>query len=349
MAVVKRNAYGCGALAISRVALEAGAEYLGVYSLEEALELREAGMHAPLLIMGPVSPDRADTVVKQRLTPTVVETELARALSHAGQKLDTAAEVHVKIDTGLNRFGVSMEEAPQLLNIIEELPNLKVVGLYTHFSSADETDSMPTKIQLERFLKLTKLFPQIKLLHAANSAATLQFPETHLDMVRVGISLYGFYPSAAVRKTVLLKPVLSLKTRVIRVHSIKAGEGVSYGLTWVAPRDSIVALIPFGYSHGLPRLLSNRGEVLIRGKRAPIRGVVCMDQSIVDVTEIPGVRVGDEVTIIGQDGSEEITATEIAELTNTIHYEVITRLPAVLPRLYLRKESNEHAYYGTAC
>ena len=341
MAVVKKNAYGHGAPTISRVVLEAGAEYLVVYSLEEALELREAGIQAPLLIMGPVSMDRADTVVKQRLIPTVVETKLARALSGAGQKLNTAAEVHVKIDTGLQRFGVSIEEAPRLLNIIEELPNLKVVGLYTHFSSADETDSMPTKTQLERFLKLARLFPQIELLHAANSAATLQFPEAHLNMVRVGISLYGFYPSAAVRKSVPLKPVLSLKTRVVRVHSIKAGEGVSYGLTWVAPRDSILALIPFGYAHGLPRLLSNRGEVLIRGRRAPIRGVVCMDQSIIDVTDIPGVRVGDEVTIIGQDGSEEITATEIAELTNTIHYEVVSRLPAVLPRLYRRKEGNE--------
>lgn len=285
-----------------------------------------------------MSSDRADTVVEQRLTPTVAETELARALSGAGQKLNTVAEVHVKIDTGLQRFGVSLEEAPELLNYIAELPNIKVEGLYTHFSSAGETDQMPTKIQLERFLKLARLFPKVELLHAANSAATLQFPETHLNMVRVGISIYGFYPSAAVRKSAPLKPVLSLKTRVIRVHSIKAGEGVSYGLTWVAPRDSIVALIPFGYGHGLPRLLSNRGEVLTRGRRAPIRGVICMDQSIIDVTDIPDVRVGDEVTIIGQDGSEEITAADIAELSNTIHYEVVSRLPAVLPRLYLHKE-----------
>lgn len=339
MAVVKKNAYGHGALTISRVALEAGAEYLAVYSLEEALELREAGIQAPLLIMGPVSLGRADTVVKQRLIPTVVEMELARALSHAGKKLNAVADVHVKIDIGLNRFGVSLEEAPELLNYLDTLPNVKVVGLYTHFSSADEANQTPTKIQMERFLKLTKLFPQIKLLHAANSAATLQFPETHLNMVRVGISIYGFYPSVAVRKAVPLKPVLSLKTRVVRVHSIKTGEGVSYGWTWVPPRDSIVALIPFGYAHGLPRLLSNKGNVLIRGRRAPIRGVVCMDQTIIDVTDIPDVRVGDEVTIIGRDGSDEITASEIAELINTIHYEVITRLPAVLPRLYLHKES----------
>ena len=341
MAVVKKNAYGCGAVAISHVALEAGADYLAVYSLEEALELREAGIHAPLLVFGPLLTSSADIIVKQRLTPTVIETGLARALSAAGQKLNTVAEVHVKIDTGLQRFGVSLEEAPELLNYLDTLPNVKVMGLYTHFSSADETEQTPTKIQLERFLKLARLFPQIKLLHTANSAATLQFPETHLNMVRVGISLYGFYPSAAVRKVVPLEPVLSLKTRVVRVHSIKAGEGVSYGLTWVAPQDSIVALIPFGYGHGLPRLLSNKGEVLIRGRRAPIRGNICMDQCIVDVTDIPDVRVDDEVTVIGRQGSEEISAGEIAKLANTIHYEVVSRLPAVLPRLYLRKEGNE--------
>lgn len=337
MAVVKKNAYGFGALTISRAALKAGADCLAVYSLEEALELREAGIRAPLLILGPVFPSRADDVIKQQLTTTVVEAELACALSNASQKLNAVAEVHVKIDTGLQRFGVSLEEAPELLNYLEMLPNFQVVGLYTHFSSADESDKTPTKLQLERFLRLARLFPQIKLLHAANSAATLQFPETHLNMVRVGISLYGFYPSAAVKKAVALKPVLSLKTRVTRVHLIRAGEGVSYGLTWVAPRDSIVALIPFGYSHGLPRLLSNRGQVLTRGKRAPIRGVICMDQCVVDVTDIPGIRVGDEVTVIGQQGSNEITVNEVARLSNTIHYEVVARLPAMLPRLYLRR------------
>lgn len=337
MAVVKKNAYGFGAVTISRAVLEAGADYLAVYSVEEALELREAGIHAPLLIMGPVLPSKADTIIKQQLITTVVEAELAQAVSNASQKLNAVAEVHVKIDTGLHRFGVSLEEARELLNYLDTLPNLMVVGLYTHFSSANESDKTPTKLQLERCLKLARLFPQIKLLHAANSAAAIQFPETHLNMVRVGISLYGLYPSVAVKKAVALKPVLSLKTRVARVHLVRAGEGVSYGLTWVAPRDSIVALIPFGYGHGLPRLLSNRGEVLIRGKRAPIRGVICMDQCVVDVTDIPGVRVSDEVTIIGRQDSDEITVSEIAELTGTIHYEVVTRLPEALPRLYLRK------------
>ncbi len=341
MAVVKKNAYGHGALAVSRAVLEAGADCLGVHCLEEAQELREGGIPAPILIMGPVLPSQAAVIIKRRLTATVIDKELARALADAGQRLSAVAEVQVKIDSGLNRFGVSPGEAPELINYLFTLPNIKVASLYSHFSSADEPDETPTRLQLERFLKLARLFPQIELLHAANSAAALHFPETHLHMVRVGISLYGFYPSATARKAVPLKPVLSLKTRVVRVHSIKAGEGVSYGLTWTASRDSTVALIPLGYGYGLPRLLSNCGEVLLRGRRAPIRGVVCMDQSIVDVTDIPNVRVGDEVTIIGRQGSEEITAGEIAELARTIHYEVVTRLPAALPRLYLHKEGNE--------
>ena len=341
MAVVKKNAYGCGAVAVSRAALEAGADCLAVHSLEEALELRGAGIHAPLLILGPVLPGEARSVVEQRLAVTVVDRELAHALAAAGQKLNAETEVHVKVDTGLQRFGVSSEEAPELLTYLAALPNLRIVGLYTHFSSADEFDAAPTKLQLERFLELSRLFPQVELRHTANSAAALQFPETHLDMVRIGIALYGLYPSAAVSKTVVLRPVLSLKTRVVRVHSIKAGTGVSYGLTWVAPENSVVALIPFGYGHGLPRLLSNRGKVLVRGQRAPIRGVVCMDQSIVDVTDIPGVSVGEEVAIIGTQDGEEVTAEEIAELANTINYEVVTRLPAALPRLYLDRKTRQ--------
>jgi len=335
MAVVKKNAYGCGAVAVSRAALKAGADYLAVHSLEEALEIREAGIHAPLLILGPVLPGAAESVVRQRLAITVTNRELACTLAAVSQKLDMETEAHVKVDTGLHRFGVSLEEAPGLMSYLATLSNLKVVGLYTHFSSADEPEVASTTLQLEHFLKLARLFPQVKLRHAANSAATLQFPKTHLGMVRVGLALYGLYPAAVLKRAVTLKPVLSFKTRVVRLHSIKAGTGVSYGLTWVAPRDSIVALIPVGYGHGLPRLLSNRGEVLLRGRRAPIRGVVCMDQSIVDVTDIPGVSVGEEVAIIGCQCGEEITAEGIAELANTINYEVVTRLPAALPRLYL--------------
>jgi alanine racemase len=211
-----------------------------------------------------------------------------------------------------------------------------VVGLYTHFSSADEPDETPTKLQLERFLKVARLFPQIELLHAANSAATLRFPETHLNMVRVGEAIYGNYPSAEC-KAVPLKPALTVKVRVVRVHTIKAGEGVSYALTWIAPQKSTVALIPFGYGHGLPRLLSNRGQVLVRGKRAPIRGIIAMDQCVIDVTDIPGVCVGDEAVIIGRQGEEHITAAEVAKLAQTIDYEIITRLPMTLPRIYLHK------------
>ena len=333
-AVVKKNAYGCGAETIAKAALKAGADSLAVHSLEEATIVRQAGITSPILVMGPILTTDVKHAVEQRLVCTVADRETALALSKASEKSGDVTEVHVKVDTGLHRFGTSPEDAPSLINYIYTLPNLGLTGLYTHFSSADEIDPTQTKLQLYRFLKLAKDFPEIEILHAANSAATLQFPEAHLNMVRVGIAIYGLYPSASVKKTVSLEPILSLKTRVVRVHSLKRGDGVSYGLTWTAKKDSVVALVPFGYGHGLPRLLSNRGDVLIRGRRAPLRGVVCMDQSIIDVTHVPGVQTGDEVTIIGRQGDEEITADEIAGLTNTINYEIITRLPAALPRIY---------------
>ncbi len=347
MAVVKKNAYGHGALEISRALLKSGAEYLGVYSLEEALELRRGGIDAPVLIFGPVLTNNADTMVEEQLIATVVNNELAEALSEAGQKFNTMVEVHVNVDTGLHREGVSLQDAFNFINYIETLPNLKVVGLYTHFSSADEIDPIPTKVQLEKFTELASCFPHITILHAANSAATLQFPGSHLDMVRVGIALYGLYPSNTIRKTVFLKPVLSLKAKIIRMQSIPPGEGVSYGLTWTSTRDSMVALIPMGYGYGLSRLLSNRGSVLVRGRRAPIRGVICMDQCLVDVTDIPNVNVGDEATVIGQQYDEVITVDEIADLTNTIDYEIVTRLSTSIPRVYLDMKHNE-ACHATA-
>lgn len=207
--------------------------------------------------------------------------------------------------------------------------------MYTQFTSADEPDRRTTEIQLQRLLKIATTLPEPRFLHAANSAATLRFPETHLNLVRVGIAIYGAYPSPATERTVSLRPVLSLKSRVARVHWVSPGEGVSYGLTWIARKDTLVALIPFGYGHGLPRLLSNRGQILVHGRRVPIRGRVCMDQCIVDVTAVPGVKVGDEVALLGSQGNEEINIDEIACWANTISYEVFTGIWTGLPRIYV--------------
>ena len=351
MGVLKKNAYGHGAVPVAKAAVLAGVDWLAVYSLEEGLELRDAGIEVPILILGYIPSSQVATVAEKKLTPTVSETTFPLALDKV--KDDTTIAVHIKVDTGLNRFGVSIEDAPHLLDFISSLRRVKIGGLYTHFTSADELDQEAVTNQLQRFLEVATKFPEPRLLHAANSAATLMLPETHLNMVRPGIVMYGVYPSPEVERTVPLRPVLSLKSRVIRLHQIRAGEGVSYGLTWKAKRNTLIALIPFGYGDGLPRLLSNRGQVLIHGQRVPIRGRVCMDQCIVDVTDVPEVKVGDEVVLLGCQGNEEINVDEIAHWANTINREIFTGICTDLPRIYLnlrikednrRKRKNDYRY-----
>lgn len=326
MAVLKKNAYGHGIVPVARAAVAAGADYLGMHSLEEGVELREANITSPILILGYFPPREANEVIGKHLTSTVVEPELALALDKAAQDLGTLAQVHVNVDTGLHRFGATVEEATKLLHFLSGLRYLRVAGLYTHFSSADEPE---TEIQLERFLRFAATFPQVQFLHAANSAATLRFPKTHLNLVRTGLAIYGLYPFPK------LRPVMSVKARVIRFHQLKPGDGVSYGLTWVAEKEALIALVYLGYGDGISRLLSNRGEVLIRGQRVPIRGDICMDQCMIEVTSVPGVKVGDEVVFIGRQGAQEVTASEVAHWMGTIPHEVVTRIRASLPRIYL--------------
>lgn len=336
MAVVKKNAYGHGIIPVARAAVAAGADYLGVHSLEEAIELREAKISSPILLMGAFPPREVDKVIRKHVISTVVEPELALTLDKASSDLGTIAEVHVKVDTGLHRFGATLEEATKLLHFVLGLRHLRVAGLYTHFSSADEPERRLTEIQLETFTRFAVAFPQVKFLHAANSAAALRFPKTHLNLVRIGLTMYGLYPFPKIETQVQLRPVLSLKTRVVRLHQLTPGDGVSYGLSWVAEKDALVALLYLGYGDGLSRLLSNRGEALVHGQRVPIRGNICMDQCMVEVTTVPGVKVGDEVVLIGRQGTEEITTDEVAHCTGTINYEVVSRLSAKLPRVYFQ-------------
>ena len=334
-AVIKKNAYGHGVIPVARRLVSIGVDYLAVYSLEEGLELRQANIAVPILVFRLIPPQDAKVAICEQLTPTVMEPESAIALNGAAKELNTKIKVHVKVDTGLNRSGVTLEDAAKLLPFLFSLDHLEVEGLYTHFASADEPDKTPTETQLRQFLDLARAFPSVKLLHAANSAATLRFPETHLNMVRVGISLYGLYPSTNVEWNVPLRPLLSFKGPIVRIHRLKPGDGVGYGLTWTTANDALVALIPAGYGDGLPRLLSNRGEALVRGHRVPICGRISMDQTVVDVTNVPEAEVGDVVTFIGKQPPEEISADQVAEWANTINYEVVTALPSRLPRIYL--------------
>jgi alanine racemase len=336
MAVVKANAYGHGAIAVARAALAAGADRLGVICLDEGEELRRAGISAPILIMGFTPVSQAERLVELSLTPTISSQQMALALSRFAVEKGTTVTIHLKVETGLNRFGLPPEQLLPLAESLRQLPSLDVEGLFTHFATADEVDKSYVHRQSERFTEVADRLPWIRMRHAANTATLIDMPELALDMVRPGIGIYGCYPSPHVQRSVDLRPILSLKSRVARLRRLEPGEPVSYGCTWTAARPSIVALIMCGYGDGLRRDLSNKGSVLIRGRRAPIIGRVAMDMCIVDVTDIPYVTLDDEVVIIGRQRDDEIPVEEVAVLCGTINYEILTGIAARVPRVYRR-------------
>ncbi len=336
MAVVKANAYGHGAVAVAKAALAAGADRLGVVCVDEGEELREAGIKAPILVMGHTPASMAERAVALELTTTVSSHHYAEAVSQAAGTHGIKAPVHLKVETGLNRYGLPPEELLPLAESIRQMPGLDVEGLWTHFATGDEADKGYVEHQYGAFRQVAEKLPWVRLRHVANTATVLDTPELSLNMVRVGIGLYGCYPSLEVDHEVPLQPVLSLKSRVARLHRIDAGESVGYGRTWTAPRASVIALIMCGYGDGLRRTLSNKGSVLICGKRAPIVGRIAMDMCVADVTAIPHLSVDDEVVIIGRQGKDEISADEMARLTETISYETLTGITARVPRVYRR-------------
>ncbi|MGQ9595632.1 MAG: alanine racemase [Anaerolineae bacterium] len=345
-AVVKANGYGHGAIPVSQAALEAGASRLAVARVAEGSALRQGGITAPILVMGYSLPEDTPAIVYYDLTPTVCSRDVALALSDACQAQGKEIPIHVKVDTGMGRFGLLPEEMVGFLKEVARLPGLRLEGLWTHFATADESDKQYARRQFALYQEVLReveaagfAFP---LRHAANSAATLGLPETHLDMVRCGIAIYGLYPSPEVGRPVSLRPALTLKGRVGHVRTLPAGSSISYGRTFITTRPTRVALVPIGYGDGYHRLHSNRGAVLIRGRRAPILGRVCMDQCVVDVSDIPGVQDGDEVVILGRQGDDEITAGEVAAWADTIHYEVVTGLTSRVLRVYRGVEGTPH-------
>ncbi len=336
MAVVKANAYGHGAVAVSRAALAAGADRLAVISVEEGEKLRLGGITAPILVMGPTMPGQAERVLEMSLTPTVNSRELALALSGQAVERGVIQRVHLKVETGLNRFGVPPEELLPSAEFLRGLPGIEVEGLFTHFASGDEGDKAFTRAQFDVFMEVAERVRWIPMRHVANTATLMDMPELSLDMVRTGIGIYGCYPSSEVSRSVALRPVLSLKSRVARLKELSPGETVSYGRTWRAERPSAIALVACGYGDGLRRALSNRGSVLVRGRRAPIVGRVAMDMCVADVTEVPEVQLDDEVVLVGRQGDEQIAVEELAELCDTINYEILCGITARVPRVYRR-------------
>jgi alanine racemase len=341
MVAVKANAYGHGAIPVSKAALAGGASRLAVSRTEEGIELRRAGIDAPILLLSYTLPGESDAIVHWNLTPTVNSKSQAMALAETATVQGRALPIHVKVDTGMSRYGVLPNEMLEFVRFLSELPGLILEGLYTHFAVADLSDKAFTRDQFNTFKHVVERLEasgfSFPLKHVSNSAATIDLPEMALGMVRCGIALYGLRPSAEVDPAVALRTALTLKSRVARVRMLPAGASISYGRTYVTEGPTRVALIPVGYGDGYHRILSNRGAVLIRGKRAPILGRVCMDQFVVNVSDIPGIRLHDEVVLIGRQGEGHIPAQEVARWAETINYEVTTGLMPRVTRIYLRR------------
>ncbi|MDP1809647.1 MAG: alanine racemase [Actinomycetota bacterium] len=332
MAIVKANAYGHGLIPVARKARQAGADRLGVALVEEALELREAGLDIPIHILSEPPVGAAEEIAAYHLIPAVYSIELAQALSRKAQAIQAPITVHLKVDTGMHRVGAPLDRSLELYQAIRRLPGLKVEGIFTHFACADNPQDPFTAKQLQSFLRLKKALPEVPMWHAANSAATIFMPETQLDMVRIGIAMYGLQPSTK-PSPIPLKPALSLRTKISFVQELQSGEGVSYGLTYVAERKITVATLPIGYGDGYSRLLSNKGKVLLGGKRVNIIGNICMDQLLVKVDNVKAAA-GDEVVLIGNQGKETISAEEMASWLGTINYEVVCLINTRVARVY---------------
>ena len=346
MAVVKSDAYGHGLIECARALYSAGARSFGVAEVWEGVKLRNAGLKGDIIVLLGGSRESYEEIINYKLTPVVFEVEFLTGLSETAIRMKGEVNVHLKVDVGMGRIGVMPNEVESYFSLIKRLPGINLSGILSHFPVADEKDALDTtRLQ---FLKFKDILAYLKtkktgeiVSHIANSAALMYFPKSHLDMVRPGISLYGYYPDGSparantIGHTLELLPVMSFTTRVIQIKDVEAGYGISYGHTFVTSRKSRIAVLPVGYADGYLRKLSNRAHVLIGGRRAPVCGRVCMNATLVDVTDLPPVHSGDEVVLLGKQGDERITADEIAQWMETISYEVLCLFGSFNERVYV--------------
>lgn len=348
MVAVKANAYGHGMIEVARQALQSDADALGVARVNEGVLLRKAGINAPILIFGYSPPSETARLVEFDLTQTVHSYKTARTLSDTASSLNVKINIHIKVDTGMGRLGLlpdnrrtdSDRSAVDEVKAIAGLEDLNLEGIFTHFATADWSDKSYAEKQFQIFSnfldQLHKAGLKFSLKHAANSGAIIDMPQTHLDMVRAGISVYGLYPSDEIDKSrIKLLPAMSLKARIIHLKKVPAGFMVSYGITHKTKKPTTIATVPVGYGDGLSRLMSSHGHMLVHGRKAPIVGRVCMDLTMLDVGHIPEIKIEDEVVVFGRQGNESITADEIAKSINTINYEIVTGISDRVPKVYL--------------
>jgi alanine racemase len=347
MAVVKADGYGHGAVPVSLAALRAGANCLGVAFPEEGALLRNAGIEAPILVLGLIQPEEACKVVDFRLEQTICSLKLAEALDQVARSASVRVNIHVKVDTGMNRIGINPKDALAFIRKIRRFKNLHLLGIFSHFSCADEVEKSFAKKQVEIFNAMVREVDYagipIPKKHLANSAAILDLPESYYDLVRPGIMIYGLYPSAEVSRSIKLRPAMTLKTRVAYVKSVPGEVPVSYGRTFYTRKSTRIATLPVGYADGYSRLMSNQGAVLVKGRRAPVIGRVCMDMCMIDVSGIKNVKTGDEAILFG----EELSADEVAHKIGTISYEVVCAIGKRVPRIYVDESTFEKG--GTRC
>lgn len=338
MAVVKANAYGHGAIDVSRALAAADVTRVAVASVQEGIALRQAGLDADIVVLVDLFDKHIEELFAYRLTPVITEQRLLPTLAKAAEALKHPFPIHIKVDTGMGRLGLSPSELAALFNALPDWKSLRLEGFMTHLADSDGDDPSHTEQQLKSFRGLLEQVEQrgitVPLVHVANSAAIMRYPQSHFSLVRPGIMLYGYHTLPDSVPCPRLKPVLSLHTRVMQLRAIKPGETVSYNRTFIAKRPSTIAVLPIGYADGYSRQLSNKGFVLVEGKRAPIVGLICMDMTMVDVTDVPSVRVGDSVMLIGRQGQEAIWADEVARWTGTIPYETLCAIGSRIPRVY---------------
>jgi len=342
IAVVKANAYGHGAVEVAQTALEAGATRLAVSILDEAIELRQAGIAAPILVLGYTPTAQGVVAATWNISLTVYEAQQALALVQSARTGGASLKVHLKVDTGMSRIGAQPQEVLPLARMLQKLDGCELEGIFTHFAKADEEDSTPTLLQLERFQTVLTQLEQagipIPLAHCANSAATMRFPASHMAAVRLGIAMYGYYPSEICKsQAVELRPAMTLKTTVAHAKWLPANTAISYGGRFITERPSYIITLPIGYADGLSRGLSNKGEVLVAGHRVPLVGTICMDQCMADATRVPQVAVGDEVIVWGEEQGQVLSACEVADHIGTIVYEITSLVSRRVPRVYLRR------------
>lgn len=341
MAVVKADAYGHGYLECCHALLEGGADSFAVATVSEAKQLRRKGIDNPILILGVTFPEDAEELVKNDIMATVASVEYAKCLSEVASKLKKTVKVHIKVDTGMSRLGFLAQSEKTVEEICEiaKLPYVEIDGIFSHFACADEKMREYTELQFNRFINLIKALENAGLTipckHIANSAAIMMYPETHLDMVRAGVVLYGCYPSCDVdKKRLPLKPVMTLKSRITHIKEVEEGVGVSYGKTYITDKKTKIATVPVGYADGYLRCLSHKAKIEVGGQLCDIIGRICMDQCMIDVTNVNNINVGDEVILFG-DG--KISADDVAKIMDTINYEVLCLVSKRIPRIYIEK------------